>query len=140
MIRLRRVLATTLLAVALLIAVPGCSSGGGGLEGTSWKLTGWSLSSLSPADFTITAAFVDGQISGRSAVNSYGGPFQAGPGDAFKVGETASTMMAGEEPAMRAESAFMTLLQEARSFKVADGVLTLYDANGNESLIFEVSK
>jgi len=125
----------------LVVGVVGCKSNsdsttGNSLDGTQWKLTGWTLSSLNPADFTITANFADGQISGNSGVNSYGGPCTVGPGDAFMAGQLASTEMAGPEPAMRAESAYMTLLSQARSYKIAGGVLTLYDTGGNESLIF----
>ncbi|KAF0209495.1 MAG: META domain-containing protein [Actinomycetota bacterium] len=134
--RLCRVLVTVCVAGTLLVVSGGCSSGGAKLEGTRWMLTGWSVSSLDPAEFTITAAFADGQVSGSSGVNTYGGSYKAGPGDAVKVGEVASTLMAGEEPAMRAESVYMTLLQDARSFSLADGVLTFYDEGGNESLIF----
>jgi heat shock protein HslJ len=125
-----------LLSVVALVALTGCASEGSPLEGTSWRLSGWSVSSLDPADLTITARFADGQISGNSGVNSYGGPYEAGPGDTLSVGEIASTTMAGPEPAMRAETAYMTLLGQARSFKVADGRLTLYDEGGNESLLF----
>jgi heat shock protein HslJ len=44
--------------------------------------------------------------------------------------------MAGPEPAMRAEHAYLTLLQQARSYSISGRTLTLYDAHGNESLIF----
>jgi heat shock protein HslJ len=44
--------------------------------------------------------------------------------------------MAGPELAMRAESAYDALLTAARSYKLAGDKLTLYDASGNESLIF----
>lgn len=54
-----------------------------------------------------------GKISGNSAVNNYGGPYTAGPGDAFSVGDLASTMMAGPEPDMRSEGAYLKLLSEA---------------------------
>ena len=37
---------------------------------------------------------------------------------------------------MRAERAYLTLLTGARSYKHAGDTLTLFDANGNESLIF----
>jgi heat shock protein HslJ len=47
--------------------------------------------------------------------------------------------MAGPEDAMRAETAYTTLLTEARSHRIAAGTLTLYDGRGNESLIFEVA-
>jgi heat shock protein HslJ len=128
--------AAMLSAAVLLVALAGCSSGGGSLDGTRWRLTEWTLSSLSPADFTITARFADGQVSGDSGVNSYSGKYQAGPGDAFFVRQIAGTEMAGPEPAMRAETAYLTLLGQAASFKVAGDRLTLYDKGGNESLLF----
>jgi len=120
----------------VLITVEGCSHGDHPLNGTRWRLTEWTLSSLSPADFTITAAFEGGQISGRSAVNTYGGPYSLGPGNAFAVGKLAGTMMAGPEPAMRAERAYLTLLGQARSYELGKGRLTLFDGEGNESLVF----
>lgn len=107
-----------------------------GLDGTSWTLTGWSISSLDPNDFTITASFADGTVSGTSAVNSYSGPYTAGPDDAFSTGDIASTMMAGSEEAMRAEQAYVELLGTAASFQLAGDTLTLYDESGNEALVF----
>jgi heat shock protein HslJ len=47
--------------------------------------------------------------------------------------------MAGPEPAMRAESAYLILLGQAKSYEMATGKLTLYDEGGNESLIFEAA-
>ncbi len=107
------------------------------MDGTTWKLSGWTLDSLDPAAFTITATFSGGRISGKSAVNNYSGSFTAGSDGAFAVGQIASTKMAGPEPAMRAETAYFTLLEGARSYAVAGETLTLFDANGNESLIFK---
>ena len=136
--RLTATFATLALSTALL-AVAGCGGSGSdtpSLDGTAWRLTEWTLSSLDPSDFTITAAFANGKISGKSGVNTYGGPYTEGPGDAFSVGDLASTMMAGPEPAMRAEQAYLKLLADAKSYKVANGGLTLFDANGHESLIF----
>lgn len=130
----------TLTLSAALLTIAACGGSGGDqptLDGTSWGLTGWSLSSLDPNDFTITAAFADGKISGKSAVNTYGGPYTEGPGDAFTVGDLASTMMAGPEPDMRAEQAYLTLLSQARSYELKGEGLTFFDENGNESLIFE---
>jgi heat shock protein HslJ len=135
------------IVLAVVSAAAGCGGSGASrhaLNGTSWRLTGWTLNSLVPDQFTITAAFADGKISGASAVNSYGGTYSAGSSGssatgssgAFSVGQLASTEMAGPEPAMRAERAYITLLQQARSYKLAGDALTLYVANGNESLIF----
>jgi heat shock protein HslJ len=134
-----RALAAVLLAAAL-VAFAGCSSAAASLDLTKWRLSDWTLSSLNPADFTITAEFSGGQISGKSGVNNYDGSYHAGPGDAFSTGQLASTQMAGPEPAMRAEQAYLTLLGQARSFKLAGGKLTLYDAGGNVSLGFVASQ
>jgi heat shock protein HslJ len=133
--------ALSLIALSLLelciFALAGCSGGDSSLDGTQWRLTGWTLSSLDPADFTITAQFSDGNISGSSGVNTYGGGVTLGSAGAFSVGTLATTLMAGPDDAMRAEGAYMALLAEAKSYKVDDGTLTLYDGGGNESLIFE---
>ena len=131
-----RLMSLLLVGVLLPAFASGCSRADDPLAGTQWRLTGWTLSSLSPAGFTITAAFADGRISGRSAVNSYGGPYEVGSGSSFSVGQLASTRMAGPEPAMRAEGAYMTLLAQARSYEVREDRLTLFDAGGNESLLF----
>lgn len=136
MTHLSRSYAALLLVALGLVALAACSTAEKSLDGTKWQLTGWTLSSANPADFVITAQFDGERISGNSGVNSYSGTFKLGPGDAFSVGPIAGTRMAGSEPAMRAESAFLTLLGEARSAKVAAGRLTLRDANGAESLLF----
>ena len=47
--------------------------------------------------------------------------------------------MAGPEPAMRAEGAYLKLLGQASSYKVVASQLILYDKGGNESLIFEAA-
>jgi heat shock protein HslJ len=142
----RSFLALTFLAAVALVPVACGGSGacGHALDGSSWRLTGWTLSSLAPDQFTIMAAFAGGRISGTSAVNSYGGSYATGAGGSsaggsggsFSVAQLASTEMAGPEPAMRAERAYTTLLTQTRSYKLAGDILTLYDANGNESLIF----
>ena len=153
---LLRVVRTALLVAASLLAVAGaasvvagCSSGssGGGngdvttphqvsLEGSAWRLTGWSVSGQDPNDFTITAEFKDGRIGGTSAVNQYGGPYTTGDDGSFSVGELVSTMMAGPEPGMRAEQTYLKLLAEAKKFAVDGKTLTLLDANGSESLVY----
>jgi len=121
------------------IALIGCAPGRTELEGTQWRLTEWTLSSLEPRRFEITAEFADGQVSGHGGVNTYGGPFELGSDHAIAVGPLVSTEMAGPEPAMRAEGAYLTLLGQARSYRVDASRLTLFDAGGNGSLIFEAA-
>ncbi len=128
-----------ILVFALLLDLAGCAPTAVRLEGTRWQLAGWTLSSLAAGDYAITAEFRDGRIGGRSAVNTYGGPYKAGPGDAFTAGPLVGTLMAGPEPAMRAERAYLDLLGHARSCRIEDGRLTLCDEGGQESLIFEAA-
>lgn len=119
-IRLRPVVlaAAALLALTLAAAVAaGCGESSPSLEGSAWKLTGWSISSQDPKDFTITAEFEDGRIGGTSAVNQYGGPYTSGDDGSFSVGELVSTMMAGPETDMQAEASYMTLLAAAKEMR-----------------------
>jgi heat shock protein HslJ len=128
------------LSAILLIALAGCSGAANPLDGTQWKLVGWTLSSLDPADFSITVQFADGQISGHSGVNTYGGEYTVRASGNFSTGALMMTEMAGPQPAMRAEGAYLTLLGQARSYKLTDNQLILNDQGGFESLIFESSK
>lgn len=124
--------------VMVLIIVPaGRVYGGDPLEGTRWKLVGWTLDSIDPADVTITAAFDDGRVTGFSGANIYSGPYETGKAGTFTAGLFICTKKGGPEPAMRAESAFLELLRQARSFKLKKNRLTLHDKGGFESLIFE---
>lgn len=126
--------------VLALVALLGCARAGSELVGTQWRLTGWTLSSLDPRDLDITVEFADGTVSGHGGVNRYAGPYTLGSRRSFEVGSIASTKMAGPEPAMRAEDAYFTLLGQARSYRVDAGGLTLFDADGNESLVFEAAR
>lgn len=107
------------------------------LEGTQWKLAAWSASSLAPADFNLTAAFADGQISGRSAVNLYSGSYSASANGAFSVGMITMTLMASDENSMRAESLYHQLLAQARRHRVDQGQLVLSDSGDQDLLIFD---
>jgi heat shock protein HslJ len=112
-----------------------------GLDGTSWKLAGWSISSLYPGDFEITAVFSEGRISGKAAVNTYGGTYTGGAmkeglGD-FATGELTRTLMAGPDSAMRAEDLFFQLLGQSAGYSLDEGRLTLYGDGNNELLIFD---
>jgi len=130
------------LLVAFAVTSLGCTAGASAprLDGTSWTLTGWSASSLDPVDFKITAIFEDERIGGHSGVNSYGGDYKIGSGGFFEVGELVSTLMAGPEPAMRAETIYAELLKQAREYAVEGDTLTLSDANDNQLLIYSADK
>jgi heat shock protein HslJ len=134
--RMALVAAAAVVVVTMVTALSGCALAGDPLNGTAWRLTGWSVSSIDPASVTITVAFADGRISGNSGVNSYGGAYSVGIGNTISLGAIAMTEMAGPEPAMRAESAYQALLAQVASFKLSGSTLTFFDKGGNESLIF----
>jgi heat shock protein HslJ len=133
-------MASQLLVALSVFMLAACARGQSALDGTRWRLTEWTLSSLDPRDFDITAEFADVRVSGHGGVNSYGGLYTVGSRRSFKVGQLAGTQIAGPELAMRAEGAYLTLLGQACSYRVETGRLTLFDAGGNESLIFEATK
>ena len=144
--RLALVLAMTAVVASVVAFAAGCGSGDGSadgastsataLEGASWRLTGWSVSSKDPNDFTITAEFADGRIGGTSAVNQYGGPYTADDDGSFSVGELVSTMMAGPEPDMDAEQTYLELLAQVEEFAIDGDELTLSGGSGNIALIY----
>lgn len=114
----------------------GGGTGGGNLAGTNWRLMAWSAGSSDPSQFTITADFSDSQISGTSAVNSYGGPYTATADGHFSVGDLQSTLMGGSEEAMRAESIYVDLLRQASTYAVTNATLTLKNGNHDDVLTF----
>ena len=78
---------------------------------------------------------------GTAVLNTYAGPYTAGPGDEFQVGALGMTHMAGPPDSARVEGAYFALLKQARTYRVAPDSLRLYDGNGNDLLIFSaVSK
>lgn len=107
------------------------------LAGTQWRLTAWSVSSLNPAEFSITLDFGKSDISGRSAVNTYGGPYTVTRGGGFSVGEIHSTLMGASEESMRAESLYFELLAQVRKYSVTQTRLTLMNEGNQELLIFQ---
>ena len=80
-------------------------------KATRWTLTSWAQSSWDSADFTITAERAESRVPGESAVNRRGGPYTVGPDAAMSVGPLVSTRMGGPEPAMRAEQAYLAVLE-----------------------------
>lgn len=130
-----------LMAGLVLLAGVGCvlaffALGGSALEDTSWRLVGWSAASPDPRDFTITASFAEGQISGTAAVNSYSGEVGVG-GIKFSPGAIARTEMAGPPEAMEAESVYFELLATGETYELDGDVLSIKDASGTTVLTFE---
>ena len=105
------------------------------LDGGRWRLTEWQLENASPQDFDISLDFEKGRISGRSAVNRYMGGYQADGEGSFSTGMLAGTMMAGPEPAMKAEQDYRSLLQRANRFRIVENTLLLIEEKEDEEQI-----
>lgn len=127
-----------LVVTLLLAAVAGCGAGGGAdpLADSTWKLVAWGDPTVLPAEVEITAQFSEGQIAGNAGVNSYFGAYTVN-GEGLTTGELGRTLMAGPEPAMRAEDTYLSLLAEVRSYDLAGDMLMLNDADDNALLQFE---
>lgn len=135
--------AVVMALIALMLVLGGCALAGkilSPLSGTSWRLTAWSANSATPLDYQITANFEGNQVGGRSAVNSYGGSYKTGPGDAFSLGAISRTEMAGPQPAMHAEDLYFQLLGQVKRYSLEGSKLTLLDGSRNPVLIFEQAK
>ena len=118
--------------VVTLVACGGTS--GDPLNGSTWKL--YSIGKYSPiAGSKITIRFEDGQASGNSGCNSYGGEYQVN-GDKINFQELESTLMACMDPAvMGQETTFMQFLGEAQRIEIVGGQLQIFRSDG-EALTF----
>ena len=117
---------TMLFITLLTILLSACGSiGGDPLDGTSWEL--YAISKHFPINGShITIKFEEGQVSGSSGCNSYGGEYQVS-GDKIEIGMLMSTLMACADPAMmEQETMFVQFLGEAQRFELADGQLLIY--------------
>ena len=93
----------------------------------------WVLADNDKVTLNITA---DGAFNGQAPVNLYFGSCTVTE-DGLTFGAVGSTMMAGPEEDMAAESEFYSALGSVAGYKVVDGQLLLTDAAGNTVLTFE---
>jgi len=128
-------LSVALLACGMVLSVTACGGGTqdpAALEANDWQLSETSGSpnkgDLMVAGITLT---FDGETAaGFSGVNSYTGPYTAKADGSMSMGPFASTLMAGPEPLMTAETAYLAALGEVKSFSITDDRLTLETPEG----------
>ncbi len=110
------------------------------LNGTGWTLTGY-VHNGTPAQAlsgtTVTLDFgVDGRITGSAGCNHYFASYEV-KGTAITIGQAGSTMMYCDTPGlMDQESAYLTLLGQAKTITIEGDRLTLSDAKGTTILSF----
>lgn len=77
---------------------------------------------------TLTLASAEGRASGNAGCNGYSGPFTLS-GDQLSFGPAISTKMACEQ-GMDVETAFLSMLNDVRTYQTTDSSLTLLGASG----------
>jgi len=81
-------------------------------------------------------SFEDGRVGGNSSCNTFGGEYKV-QGDNIEFGVMMSTMMAcADNNAMMQEQEYLAFLGTVETWKLDNGQLLLFDANG-DMLVFE---
>jgi len=132
----RNIFILSLLWITLLSAC-GMSDpfGNDPLDGTSWELV--SISKHRPIEGShITISFIDGQASGSSGCNHYGGGYKVN-GDRIVFDAMAMTEMAcADSDLMDQEFEYLQLLGNTQRFEIRDGQLLIYWSD-HEMLTFD---
>lgn len=109
------------------------------LEGTMWQMEsyvndqGETTAALPQAP--ATAEFADGRVSGTTGCNRYSGDFTT-DGDTLTIKLGPVTMMACPDAQMVQEQGYLAALGSAASYQVADGQLTVMNADGATVVTF----
>ena len=147
---MRARLVATILVLALPLAACASSddAGAGGqstapaqsLTGTAWDLAQYapagstSLTSV-PDGVKATAEFTADQIAGSSGCNRFTGGYTT-DGSTIDIGPLASTAMACVGEAMAVEADYLARLDEASSFSVGEGTMTMSNGAGEVVLSY----
>jgi heat shock protein HslJ/uncharacterized protein YraI len=114
----------------------------GGLTSSRWLLQSYSSPSTgqrTPLPGTqLTARFgADGSLSGSAGCNSYNGTFTAFD-QTLRIGtlSTSQALCSSPEGIMEQEGIFLQLMQQAAKMSISAGQLVVFDANGNQLLVF----
>lgn len=105
------------------------------LDGTSWVLASLPGREL-VSGTTATISFQDGRAAGSDSCNRFTMPYSVEGATISFPGQAAGTMMACPPGVQEQAQAFTTALSGAQGWAVADGLLTLKDADGNELATF----
>jgi len=126
---------------AISFAAVACSTSGGSggtIDGTSWKLTSYSVSGTStnvPAGVTVDAHFAGDRVSGFGGCNAYGGTATIS-GSTIKISDVFSTQMACEGDGSTVETAYLANLANAATFTATADALTVFDSSGKSILVY----
>lgn len=105
------------------------------LEGVTWTLVSYGdfttpTPVLPGADITARFSVADGKITGSAGCNTYFASFTEEAGRALTVGPAGSTMMACDEAIMNQETAFLSTLGAAKTYRFINGTLLVISEQG----------
>lgn len=124
----------TILASMILSACAGTAKEENPLEATVWSLETIGESAAYPG-VDVLIDFGDGEVRGNTGCNDFSGKYKVN-GDAIEFKDISMTMMACQNPSLRAqENAFLNALQLARSYHTDGNMLELLDEYGETLMI-----
>jgi heat shock protein HslJ len=109
------------------------------LNGSDWQLISVAGAPAVPGS-EATILFSAGKAGGTTGCNRYTGAYTENGNGTIAFGVMTATMMACPGPQMQQERAFLKALNDAASYALAEGRLTLKGANGNELATLEPRK
>ncbi|MGH2371648.1 MAG: META domain-containing protein [Chloroflexota bacterium] len=114
---------------------------GNALAGTSWRLVAFEEGQppLEGSEITLEFAAQERRAGGRASVNHYTSAVTIQE-DQLTFGPIISTKIAGPEPLMEQEARYFAALEQTRSYRLAAGQLTLFDAGNQPLLVFVPSR
>lgn len=101
-------------------------TGGAELADTQWALSGASYTNTSLADTGITLDFAAAEASGNGGVNTYNAGYTSAADGSVAFSEIASTQMAGDEAAMKAEADYLAALATVTGYSISGDLLDLF--------------
>jgi heat shock protein HslJ len=134
----RIILVLLVIAAAAGIAACTVSKDEAKLEGVRWVLQSYGTPGNMIAAVTDNPVWIefksaDKTVSGNAGVNGFGGKYKI-DGNNLTIDSLMQTLMAGPEPLMNQETAFMKILTSTQSFKIEGQKLTITGTEG--SLVF----
>lgn len=129
-------------ATALVVTGAVYASGQASDGNAAFMPSNWTLAELNgtPAAAGVETTLVFGEangIGGNGGCNVYGGSVSFGDDGEIEISEVFSTMMACEDPKLGQEQAYFAALETVAHYTLAEGRLSLLDAEGNAVVVLE---
>lgn len=124
---LSKILKVAAPALCMMVAAA-CAAG---LEGSAWRPTLLGAATV-PRDGALFVQFKsEGRLAGNGGCNGFFGSYKTSE-DTLEIGPLGATRMSCPRPIMDLETAFLSMLESARTFRRDRAVMVLFDQSGSE--------